>query len=412
MSDDEERELQALQRQLDDAFQTTRPHRGFEDRLWADLQVKRPWWQRVRGSVAGLVGGVRRVPAAPAATVAVVLVLAIGIGIFSLGGFRGGGGASTASLGMHDQNGGAHYAAPEASFGRLPAPALVPGPSAADMALPKTATTPSRPTGAAIPYFGPANLVWTGRLNVPVNIAPVFRYQEPSTDDANKFAASLGASPQPGQTDQTLLGSYIGPGFMLTISYSSRVPSREAFYFYSTDAPLSLSSGPAAMGDAKVYLSTHKLLPTWSATVVADQPNGAARVRYLRQFSVPGNGPVALVDGLGQPYGLELDVRSGGQTQVAGPLPVDLTASTYRIISADQAVRSALTSPPSGTDSITPVPTVRLTSAELVYALAWAGEDHSFYEPAFLFSGTFTNNGATYVKRVLVPAVDPSQLAS
>ena len=55
---------------------------------------------------------------------------------------------------------------------------------------------------------------------------------------------------------------------------------------------------------------------------------------------------------------------------------------------------------------------MRLTSAELVYALAWAGEDHSFYEPAFLFSGTFTNNGATYVKRVLVPAVDPSQLAS
>jgi hypothetical protein len=45
-----------------------------------------------------------------------------------------------------------------------------------------------------------------------------------------------------------------------------------------------------------------------------------------------------------------------------------------------------------------------------VYALAWAG-DHSFYEPAYLFSGTFTYNGTTYVKRVLVPAVDPSQLA-
>jgi hypothetical protein len=39
-----------------------------------------------------------------------------------------------------------------------------------------------------------------------------------------------------------------------------------------------------------------------------------------------------------------------------------------------------------------------------VYALAVAG-DHSFYEPAFLFSGTFTNNGVTYEKRVLVPAV-------
>jgi hypothetical protein len=52
-----------------------------------------------------------------------------------------------------------------------------------------------------------------------------------------------------------------------------------------------------------------------------------------------------------------------------------------------------------------------LTSAQLVYVLVWAG-DHSFYEPAFLFSGTFNHNGTTYVKRVLVPAVDPSQLSS
>jgi hypothetical protein len=51
-------------------------------------------------------------------------------------------------------------------------------------------------------------------------------------------------------------------------------------------------------------------------------------------------------------------------------------------------------------------PTIQLTNAELVYALAYAG-DHSFYEPAYLFSGTFTQNGTTFVKRVLVPAVGP-----
>ena len=39
----------------------------------------------------------------------------------------------------------------------------------------------------------------------------------------------------------------------------------------------------------------------------------------------------------------------------------------------------------------------------------WAG-DHSFYEPAFLFSGTFADHGTTYTKRVLVPAIDPSFL--
>jgi hypothetical protein len=54
---------------------------------------------------------------------------------------------------------------------------------------------------------------------------------------------------------------------------------------------------------------------------------------------------------------------------------------------------------------------VALTSAELVYSLVVAG-DHSFYEPAILFSGSFTVSGTTYVKRVLVPAVDPSERTS
>jgi hypothetical protein len=54
---------------------------------------------------------------------------------------------------------------------------------------------------------------------------------------------------------------------------------------------------------------------------------------------------------------------------------------------------------------------VALTDAALVYALVVAG-DHSFYEPAILFSGKFTVNGITYTKRVLVPAVDPSQRSS
>jgi hypothetical protein len=413
MSDEEDLELQALQRQLDDAFQTTRPRRGFEHQLWAEVQVRRPWWQRVRGMFAGMLDAVRRVPPAPAAAVAVLLVFALGIGLLSKGGFHGGGASTTAGLSAHDQNGGAQYgpATAPASFGRLPAPALVPGAGAADTNPKYTQTVAPAAASATRLYFGPADLVWTGRLSVPVDSAPVFRYQEPSIADANNFAASLGASPQSGQGDLSVLGTYNGPGFTLTIASSSRLPSREPFYFFSSNAPLSLSSGIAAIGDAKVYLASHNLLPTWSATPVADQPNGISRVRYLRQFFVPGNGPVVLVDGLGQRYGLELDVRSGGETQVAGPMPVDLATSTYRIISAEQAVRFAVASPSSGTDSITPVPTVRLTSAQLVYVLVWAG-DHSFYEPAFLFSGTFTNSGTTYVKRVLVPAVDPSQLSS
>lgn len=406
MNNDDDLELQALQRQLDDAFQTTRPRRGFEDHLWAELQVRRPWWHRVRGSLVGLVGGVRRVPAAPAAAVAVVLVLAIGIGILSLGGFHGGGGASTAGLSMHDQNGGAQYAPATASFGRLPAPpALAPGPGVADTNPKYSQTTAPAAASATNLYFGSANMVWAGHLNVTLNTALVFRYQEPSSRDADNFAASLGAYP-----NSSLPGSYAGPGFTLTVAPSSRVPGREPFYFLSTSAPISTGSNAGAEGDVKVYLAAHNLLPTWAAMTVVEQQNGAVQVRYLRQFPVPGSGPASLVDGTGQPYGLQVDVK-GGQTNIAGPMPVSLDTSGYRIVSADQAVRSALAAAPAGPDTISPTPTVKLTSAVLVYALAWAG-DHGFYEPAFLFSGTFVHNGVTYVKRVLVPAVDPSQLSS
>ena len=54
------------------------------------------------------------------------------------------------------------------------------------------------------------------------------------------------------------------------------------------------------------------------------------------------------------------------------------------------------------------LPTVQLTQAQLVYVLATAG-DHSFYEPAFLFTGTVQINGAVMTSHVLIPAVDPSQ---
>jgi hypothetical protein len=83
---------------------------------------------------------------------------------------------------------------------------------------------------------------------------------------------------------------------------------------------------------------------------------------------------------------------------------LNLDSAPYPIISADQAVRNALAAPPSESTGFSPAPAVTLTSAELVYALAYAG-DRSFYEPAYLFSGTFTQNGTTYVKRVLVPAI-------
>ncbi len=406
MSDDEDLETQALQRQLDDAFQTTRPRRGFEDELWSKIQARRPWWQTARAFFAALIGGIRHVPPAPAAAVAILLVLVLGIGLLGSLGRRGGAGGGATSLSQGAQRGGAGYNPVAGDFGRLPMPFLLAGSGVNDAAPPRAVSAAPAQARANNLYFGPANLTWAGQLNVAASSAPVYRFQAPSVDDANKFATSIGAAAQPGQADLSILGSYSSPDFTLTVAYGSKVPNREPFYFLTPTANSS-APGSTAADVAGAYLTTHRLTPIWPSSVVVDQ--SGSRVQLLRQFDVAGVGPVFLIDGVGDRYGLDVHLNGNNVVQIKGPMPLLAPSAGYRIISAGQAVQSALASSPSGVDRITPTPTVRLTSAELVYALVWAG-DHSFYEPAYLFSGTFSYNGTTYTKRVLVPAVDPSQL--
>lgn len=406
MKDDEDLELAALQRQLDDAFETSRPRASFEDELWLRMQSRRPFWTRLRDVFTGLVDGVREAPAVPATAVAVLLVVAIGIGLIKLSEFGPGGGGTN----LATREGGNQFAGPPGAFGRVPAPALQAGVSPAG-SQPAPKATGSRDVGSANIYLGPANLQWAGQLSVQVTTAPVFRYAEPSKATADQFATSLGASPQSGQREgPSTIGSYAGDGFTLSVRGSTQIPSGEPFYFLILSTPPSIN-GTTAAEIAHAYLTAHSLVPTWPNVVAVVQSGDVARVLYLRQFSVPSLGSAYLIDGLGARYGLEVDVRAGQVQSVAGPLPLNLDSADYPIITADEAVRSALASSPAGPTAITPMPTVRLTTAELVYALAWAG-DHSFYEPAFLFSGTFTYNGTTYVKRILVPAVVPAQRSS
>jgi hypothetical protein len=403
MSDNEDRELQALQRQLDDAFETTRPRAGFEDDLWARMQARRPIWVRALDVLAALLASVRRVPAVPAATVAAVLVLVIGIGIISLRGPGAGGGSTATSResGTAPFAGGANGSG---AFGRLPAPALQPVSTAET--LPKTAgpAWPSPGQSAAGLYFGPANLVWAGHANIQVTSAPVYRYAEPTAATADQFASTLGASRQTGLEGTAPLGSYTGSGFVLGVAGTSQSPLREPFFFLTPDRSTLPPPGPTAIDTADAFLAAHHLVPAWPYVVATVPSADVVRVLYLRQFAVQGLGQAYLVDGVGERHGLEVDLRGGQPLQAGGPLPVTLDTADYPIISAALAVKSALASSPAGPASIEPKPTVRLTTVELVYALAFAG-DHSFYEPAFLFSGTFTHNGLTYVKRVLVPAV-------
>ncbi len=406
MSDNEDRELQALQRQLDDAFETTRPRAGFEDDLWSRMQARRPAWARVRDFVAGLFAVVRRVPAAPAATVAVVLVLAIGIGVLSLKGpGRGGGGSAGMSATSRDSGSAPLAGTASGAFGRLPAPALQPVSGA------YTAPTAAGPDGtrAGQPvvglYFGPAKLAWAGQFTIRLTSAPVYRYAEPTSADADKFATSLRASRQPVPAGAAGLGSYSGTDFVLGVVGTTPSPLREPSFFLTPDRSSLPAPWPTAMDTANAFLAAHNVMPAWPYVIAVMESADVERVLYLREFVVEGVGSqVYMVDGVGERHGLEVDLRGGQPLQAAGPLPVALDTAKYPIISAAQAVKSALASSPAGPASIEPIPTVRLTTVELVYALAIAG-DHSFYEPAFLFSGSFTYNGVTYLKRVLVPAV-------
>lgn len=396
MSEQEDLELQALQRQLDDAFQTTRPRPAFEDELWLRMQARRPIWARFREVLAGL----REAPRIPSGVVAIALIVVIGAGIITLGGglhFGPSGGATSASL---DNGGGKNSATAAPAFGPLPLPAMVPGPGQFVSGPPST--------HVAL-YAAPVVLTWSGRLTVTSSSLPVFRYAEPSVADADAFAVSAGAAPSahvaPGG-----LGMYTGNGFTLVVNGTVAQPAHEPAYELSElkSLPGGAPSDPVAAAGA--LLAAHHLTPTWPFQTDVESSSTTVQVRYLRSLDLKGQGQAPLVNSAGDRYGIEVDIpTSSPGAFVSGPFPVTLDSVSYPIISADQAVRAALaTSAPAGSGGS--IPTVRLTSAELVYTLAWGG-DHSFYEPAFLFSGTFTSNGTNYVKRVLVPAVAPPLLS-
>ena len=391
-------ELQGLQRELDDAFHTTRPRPAFEDELWLKMQTSRPPARRLGDALAAFFQGIREVPAVPLAAVAAVLVVVIGVGIiaYSGRGHLGGGGASS-TAGESAARADQLYAG---AFGRLPTPAFNGGA--------KNATAPQAGAGGAVPeYSGAVQLTWTGKLDLTITSAPVYRYNEPSTSSADQFASALGAVLR--ERPSGFLGSYSASDYTLKVRGTVQSPpSSPAFFIFSSPSMPAIDAAGAGPQDlANIFLAQHSLTPAWGNTIVVDSSGDPIKVRYQRQFDVAGYGAAPLVDVNGDRYGLEVDLSANRPVLVSGLLPVGLETADYKIVAAGDAVQSVLAASSVG-NAATPALTVKLTQAELVYVLAPAG-GHSFYEPAYLFSGTFQLNGATLVKRVLVPAVDPSQ---
>jgi hypothetical protein len=402
VSDTEDLELEALQRQLDDAFETTRPRPGFEDELWTRMQAQRPATSRLRDAWLGLIQGIREVPAVPMAAVAAALVVIIGAGLFAYSGLGRGAGSGTASLSAGQSGPQSDHFAPAGAFGRLPGPVLNP-------AVPDKSITQPSATVPGAASSGPFTLVWKGTFTLTLAAAPVFRYQEPSTNVADQFATSLGAIPH--ARPAGYLGSYETTDFNVLVRGTVQSPAREPTFSLlpiKPIAPVEAAGGPADV--AVVILAQHSLAPMWPYVPQSVVSGDKTTVTLLRQFAVPGDGDAYLVDSSGARYGLEVDLQGNALIRAAGPLPLGLESASYPIISGDEAVRSVLASaPPAAANPSAPV--VTLTTAELVYSLVVAG-DHSFYEPAILFSGSYAINGKTFDKRILVPAVDPSQRSS
>jgi hypothetical protein len=400
----EDLEVAALQRQLDDAFATTRPRAGFEDELWTRMQARRPAGSRLRDAWVGFFQAIREAPAVPMAAVAAVLVVVLGAGAFVYSGLGRGGAGSTAANGAAAPAFGSEPFALSSpgAFGKLPGPAPVAG-----YIDRPTAGGPLSATSPAASYVGYVALKWTGKFALTISTAPVFRYHEPSTNTADQFATSLGAVLV--SRPAGYLGSYQTADFSVRVRGTVQSPAREPTYIVlpiAAGGAVDSAGGPADV--ALVFLGERSLVPSWTYTSDVVVSGDASKVTLDRQFGVSGYGYAYLVDGNGDRYGVEVDLQGNRAISATGPMPVNVESAMYTIISADDAVRSVLASSPVAASGI---PTANLSSAELVYSLVVAG-DHSFYEPSFLFSGTFTVNGTTYVKRVLVPAVDPTQRSS
>jgi len=398
---EEDLEVLALQRQLDDAFATTRPRRDFEDELWSRMQASRPATNRFRDAVAGFLQGVREVPAVPAAAVATLLVVILGVGLFAYSGIgqRQGGGASTA---LSNGAGGTSRSGDQASaggFGLIPSPAFG---QAASPAAPQTVT--NNPKGGE--FAGPAQLVWAGQSSIVVTGAPVFRYREPSTGTADQFASALGAVLR--GRPQGFLGAYSSSDYTLKVRGTVQSPpSSPAYFIFAGLTMEQVQAAGASQADlANIFLAEHKLGPEWSYTVGVDQSGDPVKVVYQRQFEVPGYGLAYLVNSSGARYGLEVDLSNDRPVVVSGMLPMNLDGAYYSLASPADAIQPALTPPPVA--SVAALPKIQLTQVDLVYVLVPAG-DHSFFEPAYLYSGTVQMNGVTYTKHVLEPAVAPSQ---
>jgi hypothetical protein len=384
-----------LERQLESAFRSTRPRRGFEDELWRNLQRRRPLSEKL----GAWLGGVPWIPAL--ATISALAVAVFGF-VFLVGnvGPRGGASSSGAAPAGNQLQ---QQTAADARSGAAAA-------SSPPLLAPKAfGPVPPVPTTITTTFTGGLELTSSALLPALPASLPVYRYTEPTSADSAAFARSRGAAqPAPAPEGGTAPGTrFSGSSTDITVLGSDAKNLVGPTYIVNSSRAAGSSGSAATLTDSQaVQVATAHLrqlnLPV-SDTTPTVRNSGPAGVQVLYPSQVDGgSGPVAEVDAQGRPVLTQVSLRGDGQVfQVSGPLPGPLRGSMYP--TATTATLRQLPNAPAGSARVG----ADLSSARLVYVAVPAGAGGGYLAPAILLTGTFQADGKSYEVAVIVSAIDP-----
>ncbi len=316
-----------------------------------------------------------------------------------------------AAVGIYASNRFNRTSAPAAAlaFGKLPAPALKP---------PNELGGGGGTTPAVLPYYGPAVLSWAGPFPEPPGTVPVYRFTLPDRPADDAFAASLGAAATGGIPAGPGLRQYSGTGFTLVIGPRDRtgLPAFSLLPDTRRPNPRSLTNAQAR-ATADALLKRFGLTPAWPSRVAISTFGGGDQlfytVEYQRLFDQGAGQQAGLVDGSGDAAGLQVLIAANAPSvQAVGPFPAAEQSASYPLRDQASLVKAALSAPAEPFNPVPgsgPSPTVKLTQVNLVYVFTMGG-GFGYFEPAYLFTGTFVQGGQEYQKRVLVPAISGSAI--
>ena len=268
-----------------------------------------------------------------------------------------------------------------------------------------------------VPYFGPATMTWAGQLPTVPSSAPVERFAVPSIADADALAGRLGATltaPGGPQDPRT----YRMPGnYTLAISMNDPVAGEPTFIINYQGALGGGSQTEAtARAAAEAALTQLGLKPAWPSAVTVSTLGAAPLyvIQYQHVIQVSSGVTAGEVDGNGDPSGIQVVIDPSGKAiHVTGPVrlagPATAQSQPYPITPPSRLVNAAVAATPQVSGEGAP-PQVALTKVTLVYTVV-TSNGTGYLEPAYLFTGTFSSNGVTQEKRVLVPALEARALS-